>query len=112
MDSKTKPQGSAASWGMVKGQISRSPMENLWPARKYSTAGSQVGSWRRDSGVVAHVAFLFGLGGGELEGGVGIVGAVQGGVCSFFCKGGGFGGRGGRWLRARAGGVGGAPAQV
>ena len=38
-DSKTKPQGSAASWGMVKGVMEMSPMEKLVPEWKYSTAG-------------------------------------------------------------------------
>ena len=38
-DSKTKPQGSAASWGMVKGVMEMSPMEKWAPAWKYSTAG-------------------------------------------------------------------------
>jgi hypothetical protein len=38
-DSKTKPQGSAASWGMVKGVMEMSPMEKLVPEWKYWTAG-------------------------------------------------------------------------
>src|ERR1019366_8279726 len=43
-DVKTKPQGSAASWGMVKGVMEMSPMEKPEPEWKYSTAGSQAGS--------------------------------------------------------------------
>src|ERR1700735_5019729 len=43
-DSKTKPQGSAASWGMVKGVMERWPMEKFLPAWKYSTEGRWAGS--------------------------------------------------------------------
>src|ERR1700720_2843858 len=42
-EAKTKPQGSAASWGMVKGVMSRSPMKKLGPEGKYSTAGGLAG---------------------------------------------------------------------
>src|SRR5450631_2433663 len=43
-DSKTKPQGSAASWGMVKGVMEMSPIEKLMPEWKYSTVGRKAGS--------------------------------------------------------------------
>src|SRR5205085_1218681 len=43
-DSKTKPQGSAASCGIVKGVTEMSPMEKLAPEWKYWTAGRKVGS--------------------------------------------------------------------
>src|SRR5580700_521023 len=41
---RTKPTGSAASCGIVKGLKAISPIENGSPARKYSTAGNHVGS--------------------------------------------------------------------
>ncbi len=79
-DSKTKPQGSAASWGTVKGVMSMSPMENCVPEWKYSTAGRSVGAAFCVAGEAQRSVFV--RVDRQLERGVGVVGAMGCGFCS------------------------------
>ena len=57
--SKTKPTGSAASWGMVNGVTAMSPIENPLPAAKYSTPGKAQGSASFDDEPFAVLPSLF-----------------------------------------------------